>query len=57
MHPVVDDVARDEQADLGDVQHRRVVGVGVPGVDRNQCGTLSIEAAFVDDAHVDLADG
>ena len=57
VHPVVDDVARDEQAHLGHMQHRRVVGVCVADFDRNKGNPLEFEALLVDDGDVDLPDG
>jgi len=49
VYPVVDDVARDEQAHLGHMEHRRVVGICVADFDRNEGDPLEFEASLVDD--------
>ena len=57
MHPVVDDVACDEQTHFGHMQHRGRVGVGVTDLDWNERDTVELETALVDDGHLQLAGG
>ena len=57
VHAIVDNVARDEQAHVGDMQHRRRVGVGVTDLDRNERDAVELEIRSVDDGHVHIAGG
>ena len=43
VHAVVDDVAGHQQTDLGRMQHRRRVGIGVTHFNRQQASTLELE--------------
>ena len=54
MHAVVHSVPRDQEADVGDVEHRRVIGVGVAHFEGLQSGALKFETLGSDHLDIEL---